>query len=731
MQFYNTMSRKKETFTPVRKGLVGVYACGITAYALSHIGHARSAVAFDILVRLLRYKGYEVTFVRNFTDVDDKIIKRANDEGVSSTEIAETYIKAYHEDMDRLGVIRADIEPRATEHIQEMLNLTERLIADGKAYATPSGDVYFRVRSFPGYGKLSGRTPDDLRSGARVVPGDEKEDPLDFALWKSAKPGEPYWESPWGKGRPGWHIECSAMSEKYIPLPLDIHGGGLDLIFPHHENEIAQTEAALGKPLANIWMHNGFVQVDSEKMSKSLGNFKTIRDILESYLAETLRYFLAGKHYRSPIDFSLDNMDESERSQKRVYECLREVDKALARENWKPGAAPAELVEELKQQDQSFMDALEDDVNTAAAMGHLFNMVRIAGRVLEDKKLRNSEGGRDILKAFRDATAKWDTLLGLFAQNPEGFLASLREIRARRRGLDMNKVAGLLRERQEARAAKDFARSDAARDELAALGVEVRAKDMIHVLNFSYDGITGVSTLTHARQTLGIATASEEHAVNFLHSRASAAGVLKVEAGRLTKEQKDDIYATWDRRMNQNSGSSNITILEANMSYQPITISPKDSQLLESRQFNVVDICRFFSVSPVKAFDLSKSSYSTVEATQLDYLTDTALSVITKIEQEINRKVFLPSERDSVIAEFSTSAILRTDKAAQAAYLKDMFYIGAITPNEVRRENNLSRLDNGDRAFVQVNVQTLDAAVTKPVGAPASDPNTINDKNQE
>ena len=248
MQFYNTMSRKKETFTPVRKGLVGVYACGITAYALSHIGHARSAVAFDILVRLLRYKGYEVTFVRNFTDVDDKIIKRANDEGVSSTEIAETYIKAYHEDMDRLGVIRADIEPRATEHIQEMLNLTERLIADGKAYATPSGDVYFRVRSFPGYGKLSGRTPDDLRSGARVVPGDEKEDPLDFALWKSAKPGEPYWESPWGKGRPGWHIECSAMSEKYIPLPLDIHGGGLDLIFPHHENEIAQTEAALGKP---------------------------------------------------------------------------------------------------------------------------------------------------------------------------------------------------------------------------------------------------------------------------------------------------------------------------------------------------------------------------------------------------------------------------------------------------------------------------------------------------
>ena len=474
MQFYNTMTRKKETFTPMRGNKVGVYACGITAYALSHIGHARSAVAFDVVIRLLRYHGYDVTFVRNFTDVDDKIIKRANDEGTTSTDIAETYIRAYHEDMDRLGVARADIEPKATEHIAEMIDLCERLIADGKAYATPGGDVYFRVRSFPGYGKLSGRTLDDLRSGARVLSGEEKEDPLDFALWKNAKPDEPSWESPWGKGRPGWHIECSAMSEKYIPLPLDIHGGGLDLIFPHHENEIAQTEAALGKPLANLWMHNGFVQVDSEKMSKSLGNFKTIRDILETYLPETLRYFLAGKHYRSPIDFSLDTMDDSERSQKRVYECLREVDKTLEKTNWKPGAAPAELVEELRQQDQAFMDALDDDVNTAAALGHLFNMIRIAGRVLEDKKLRNNEGGRDLLRTFRDATAKWNTLLGLFAQKPEVFLASLREIRAHRRNIDMSRVEELLRERQEARAAKDFARSDAARDALAALGVEVR-----------------------------------------------------------------------------------------------------------------------------------------------------------------------------------------------------------------------------------------------------------------
>lgn len=478
MQFYNTMTRKKEPFVPVRPGKVGVYTCGITAYALSHIGHARSAVAFDVLIRLLRYKGYDVTFVRNFTDVDDKIINRANDENCSSEAIAATYIKAYHDDMDRLGVLRPDVEPKATDHIAEMILLCERLIEDGKAYATPSGDVYFRVRAFPGYGKLSGRSPDDLRAGARVIPGEEKEDPLDFALWKNAKPGEPWWESPWGQGRPGWHIECSAMSEKHLPLPLDIHGGGLDLIFPHHENEIAQTEAALGKPLANIWMHNGFVQVDSEKMSKSLGNFKTIRDILEKYLPETLRFFLVGKHYRSPIDFSLDSMDESERGQKRVYECLREIDKALLRESWKPGAPFAalqtELQAELTQLDTTFMDALDDDCNTAAALGHIFNMSRLAGRILEDKKLRVTEAGRDLLLAFREVATKWDTIMGIFGQDPTVFLASLRAVRVQRKGMDMGRVESLLRERQEARAAKDFPRSDAARDELAGMGVEVR-----------------------------------------------------------------------------------------------------------------------------------------------------------------------------------------------------------------------------------------------------------------
>ena len=473
LALYNDLTRKKEPFVPLHEGKVAFYSCGPTVYDYFHIGNARPFIVFDVLRRYLEFRGYEVTFVQNFTDIDDKMIARANRDGVTVQQLAEKTIADYYEDADALGIKRASFYPRATEYIPKIIAMIQRIIDNGHAYVA-DGTVFFDVKSFPAYGKLSHQNLDDLQSGARIEVDDVKRSPLDFVLWKPQKPGEPAWESPWGLGRPGWHIECSAMSTDLLGDTVDIHTGGIDLVFPHHENEIAQTEAALGKPLANIWMHNGFVQVDSEKMSKSLGNFKTIRDILESYLAETLRYFLAGKHYRSPIDFSLDNMDESERSQKRVYECLREVDKALARENWKPGAAPAELVEELKQQDQSFMDALEDDVNTAAAMGHLFNMVRIAGRVLEDKKLRNSEGGRDILRAFRDATAKWDTLLGLFAQKPEGFLASLREIRARRRGLDMNKVAGLLRERQEARAAKDFARSDAARDELAALGVEVR-----------------------------------------------------------------------------------------------------------------------------------------------------------------------------------------------------------------------------------------------------------------
>lgn len=472
MQIYNTLGRQKETFVPARPGKVNMYVCGITAYDYCHIGHARSALVFDVLVRQLQHLGLDVTFVRNFTDVDDKIINRANKENRDWREVAQTYINAFYEDMDRLGVLRADFEPRATDHIKEIQDLCSKLIAAGKAYATPSGDVYFRVRSYEAYGKLSGRSLDELLSGARVAPGEEKEDPLDFALWKAAKPGEPSWESPWGQGRPGWHIECSAMSESF--LPLDIHGGGQDLIFPHHENEIAQTEAVCHCHLARYWVHNGFVQVNAEKMSKSLGNFKTIRDILESYLPETLRFFLLGKHYRSPIDFTADSMDETEKAQHRVYTALREAEKALTREKWKKIPLPQQVADEWAAQPKALDEAMDDDLNTAQALGHIFTQVRIVNRLLEDKNLRASEAGRDLLQEFLARAQQWNTRLGLFGQKPETFLAALRTMRASRKNIDMPRVESLLRERQDARANKDFASSDALRQALLDLGVSVR-----------------------------------------------------------------------------------------------------------------------------------------------------------------------------------------------------------------------------------------------------------------
>ena len=472
MLLYNTLGRKKEEFVPVHPGKANMYVCGITAYDLCHIGHARSALVFDVLVRQLRHTGLEVRFVRNFTDVDDKIINRANKEGRDWREVAQTYITAFHEDMDRLGVLRADEEPRATDFIPQIQAICSTLIDSGKAYSTPSGDVYFRVRAYEPYGKLSGRSLDDLLSGARVAPGEEKEDPLDFALWKAAKPGEPFWESPWGKGRPGWHIECSAMSQPY--LPLDIHGGGQDLIFPHHENEIAQSEAACACSLARYWVHNGFVQVNAEKMSKSLGNFKTIRDILENYLPETLRFFLLGKHYRSPIDFTADSMDEAEKAQHRVYTALHEAGKALARDKWKKTPLPQEMAEEWAALPKAFDAALEDDINTAQALGQVFAQVRLVNRLLEDKALRAAEAGRDLLQEFLARAQEWDKRLGLFGQAPQAFLADLRGQRATRGKIDVARVEELMLARQEARASKDFARSDSLRQEILDLGVSVR-----------------------------------------------------------------------------------------------------------------------------------------------------------------------------------------------------------------------------------------------------------------
>jgi cysteinyl-tRNA synthetase len=474
MRLYNTLTRKKQEFVPENGNAVNMYVCGITAYDLCHIGHARSSVVFDVLYRYLRHKGYDVTFIRNFTDVDDKIIKRANEVGKESSAIAEQFIGEFYVDMDRLSVLRADVEPKCTEHIPEMIALTQRLIDQGHAYATPSGDVYFRVRSFEGYGKLSGRNIDELESGARIDPGEEKQDPLDFALWKAAKPGEPSWESPWGLGRPGWHLECSAMSEKYAPLPLDIHGGGQDLSFPHHENEIAQSEAATGKPFANYWVHNGFVQINSEKMSKSLGNFFTIRDILDKFLPETLRYFLLTMHYRSPLDFSFEALEEAEKGIKRVYAALAQVATELAKTSWKKSPFPAELTEELAAIEQYWTEAMEDDMNTAGALGHVFSAIRLAGRVIEDKNLRKSEGGRELFTRIQADMARWSEVLGIFGREPAVFLAELRDNRAARAGIDPTKVQALLEARKQARQDKDFAKSDAIRDELIVMQVEVK-----------------------------------------------------------------------------------------------------------------------------------------------------------------------------------------------------------------------------------------------------------------
>ncbi len=473
MLLYNSLTRKKEEFVPVTPGKVGMYACGITAYDLCHIGHARSAVVFDVLARYLRYLGFDVTFIRNFTDVDDKIIARANKDGISSEAIATTYIAAFHEDMDRLGVERANIEPKATEHIGEMISLCENLIAKGKAYATPSGDVYFRVRTFEEYGKLSGRNIDDMRSGARVAPGEEKEDPLDFALWKAAKPGEPFWESPWGKGRPGWHIECSAMSEKHLPLPLDIHGGGQDLIFPHHENEIAQTEASTGKEFARYWVHNGFVQINAEKMSKSLGNFTTIRDILANYDPEVLRVFLLARHYRSPIDFTRDAMDEAEKNCKRQYETLALLKAELARPAPGAGAAKAEE-QEFGKLISSWHEAMQDDMNTAAALGHMNGIFHLTNRILDDKTLRKNAGARALLIAIAQELQSLGKVMGILQEAPQDFLARLKNIRIARKNIDVSAVETLMQERLAAREQKDFTKADALRDSLASIGVAVR-----------------------------------------------------------------------------------------------------------------------------------------------------------------------------------------------------------------------------------------------------------------
>jgi len=472
LRVYNTMTQKKEEFIPLQQKHVGMYACGVTVYDLCHIGHARSAVVFDVIYRYLQYKGYEVIYVRNFTDVDDKIINRAQQEGVSTEEIAARYIKEFYADMGALGMLPPAVEPKATEHIPEMIALVKRLIEKGHAYQV-EGDVYYAVESFSTYGKLSKRSLDEMQAGARVEVDERKKNPLDFALWKAAKPGEPSWLSPWGQGRPGWHIECSAMSQRYLGDTLDIHGGGKDLIFPHHENEIAQAEGATGRPFARFWLHNGFVNIAKEKMSKSLGNFLTIKEILKDYHPEVVRFFLLSRHYRSPIDFSTQGMEEARQNLVRFYQTLAGIDEALlntATTGKQKGKASPEETAARKNVDaftQSFEEAMDDDFNTAAALAPLFELSHDLNRMLQGPSAR----GTEILRKGKEAFALAGKVLGIFQQDPSVFLDKEQQRKAHKLTITPDEIEKLITERNEARSKKNWARADEIRNNLASQGI--------------------------------------------------------------------------------------------------------------------------------------------------------------------------------------------------------------------------------------------------------------------
>jgi cysteinyl-tRNA synthetase len=479
-KIFNTATRKKEVLQTIKEGAVGIYVCGITAYDVCHIGHARAAIVFDVAVRHLRASGYRVTYVKNFTDIDDKIIERAKKDGVSIKEIAEKYIKLHDEDMAALGVVTPDVTPKATEHIEEMIDLISVLLDKGHAYCV-DGDVYFAINNFHQYGGLSGRNLEEMIAGARVDINDKKKNPLDFALWKNSKEGEPFWESPWGKGRPGWHIECSAMSRKYLGETFDIHGGGEDLIFPHHENEIAQSQAATGKPLANYWMHNGFVKINSEKMSKSLGNIFPVREILKIYHPEVLRLFMLQSHYRSPVDYSESSLAETRSGLVRCYTTLQLLKETLGKQatsaaaaNEKNLAKQQEYLSKLKDLKEKFDSSLNDDFNTAQALGYVFEAVRLTNNFMAMEKNMPVAIQKNIFDETRKAFDHFGAVLGVFQDDPDHFFNFDREMEVSKRGLNVGEIESLIRERQAARAAKDWTKADAIRQDLAGLHVVLK-----------------------------------------------------------------------------------------------------------------------------------------------------------------------------------------------------------------------------------------------------------------
>ncbi|MBT6601008.1 MAG: cysteine--tRNA ligase [Nitrospina sp.] len=459
---FNTLSGKKEVFEPLRENKVGMYVCGVTVYDYCHVGHARSGVVFDIIFRYLKHCGYDVKYVRNFTDIDDKIINRSKEQNVSWEKLTEKFIQAFYDDMGQLHIQSPTEEPKATDHIQEMLDMISSLIERGKAYES-GGDVFYSVNSFDGYGQLSGKNIEDLQAGARVDVNENKSNALDFVLWKKSKPDEPAWDSPWGKGRPGWHIECSAMGRKYFGESFDIHGGGKDLVFPHHENEIAQSCGVTGCLPARYWVHNGFVNVDKEKMSKSLDNFFTLRDIFKKFHPEALRLFLISSHYRSPIDFSMKNLEDAEKVILRFYEAL---------ENARTLVDDCSVsLEEIKS--SSFLakceKAMNDDFNTAVVVAHLNEESR--GINFDCSRVDSGEGEKRNL-AVRLATFKFvGELLGLLTSSLGQIRQEIFEVKKTARELDVERIECLVNDRNEARNNKDWGRADQCRDELKTMGI--------------------------------------------------------------------------------------------------------------------------------------------------------------------------------------------------------------------------------------------------------------------
>ncbi len=453
---YNTLHQKKEPFIPLEEGKVGMYVCGPTVYNYIHVGNARPITVFDTIRRYFLYRGYQVTYVQNFTDVDDKIIKRSGEEGITAAAVAEKYIKAYQEDVAKIKILPADIHPKVTQHMPEIIQMVQELIDTGHAYVA-GNDVYFRVRSFADYGKLSKRNLDDMMAGARVEVGEVKEDAMDFALWKGAKPGEPAWESPWGMGRPGWHIECSAMSKKYLGPHFDIHGGGADLIFPHHENEIAQSESLCGAEMAKYWLHNGFITVNQEKMSKSLGNFFLLRDVLDKFPGEVVRFYLLSTHYRSPIDFDDEKLSVAAKGLERIHNCVMNLQQQIADEAVSSSSGENTLAVAVEQARADFIAAMDDDFNTALAIAVIFDFCREVNSCLKENNADKKQ-----LQAALDLFTEWHSVLGVVL--PE---------EGERDDLTDGLMELIMNIRTKARAEKNWALADQIRDGLKALDIVI------------------------------------------------------------------------------------------------------------------------------------------------------------------------------------------------------------------------------------------------------------------